>query len=46
MKALLTLLICYVWLAAIGCNINSIIRTQVHGLTIILEQAKQATGVK
>ncbi len=46
MKALLTLAVCYVWLAAIGCNIGSIIRTQMHGLEIILEQAKQATGAR
>ncbi len=44
MKALFVIAICYVWLALIGCNISSIVKTQVHGLTIILEQAQRAVG--
>ena len=46
MKALLTIAMCYVWLAAMGCSVGSIVRTQVYGLTVILEQAERAVGVK
>ena len=46
MKALLTIVVCYVWLAVMGCSIGSIVRTQLHGLTVILEQAKQAVGAR
>ncbi len=38
MKALLTVALCYVCLGLIGCDLNSIVRTQWHGLEIILAQ--------